>query len=193
MGMCTNESLKITGVDAVTEKVLPTNLCGVLTGQHIYISMKTATKMTVTITVTGDREQKWNLLVRQFESTQTDYLAPRGCLQYFREDAATFSTFNHIGGIGELLNDHMYSVCLAENEAYCDVSLTSSLFDLKGAAGACSDAVAFGSSAFCGQTFANMGTLLWNFTGPYTIPIMTDSDNTDMNSGFEISYIMLPC
>ena len=170
MGVCTNESLKITGVDAVTEKVLPMNLCGVLTGQHVYISMKTAEKMTITITVTGDREQKWNLLVRQFESTQTDYLAPRGCLQYFREDAATFSTFNHNGGDGELLNDHMYSVCLAENEAYCDVSLTSSAFDLKGTAGACSDAVAFGSSAFCGQTFANMGTLLCNITHPHLAP-----------------------
>ena len=34
---------------------------------------------------------------------------------------------------------------------------------------------------------------LGNFTGPYTIVVSTDGDNTNMNMGFEISYILLPC
>merc|ERR1712083_47409 len=159
MGTCSNESLTITGADAVTMKVLPSNLCGVLTGQHVYLSVKDSEMVTITIKVTSDSTQEWELLVRQFEADQTEYLAPRGCLQYFKEDAASFSTFNNQGGSGELLNDHMYSVCIADNDAYCDVSLTASKFDTS-------------------------GSLLWNYTGAYQIPLFTDGDNTDMNMGF---------
>merc|ERR1712004_631226 len=35
MGMCSNESMTIMGADAVTNKILPSSLCGVLTGQHL--------------------------------------------------------------------------------------------------------------------------------------------------------------
>lgn len=208
-GLCSNESLEITGADAVTMKNLPMNLCGVLTGQHVYLSVKTSEMVTITIKVTSDSTQEWELLVRQFEADQTEYLAPRGCLQYFKEDAATFSTFNNNAGAGELLNDHMYSVCIADNDAYCDVSLTASNFDLTEGADACSDAVAFGTSAFCGSTFANAGSLicmylstkvffinilfLGNYTGAYQIPMMSDGDNAAMVAGYEISYILLPC
>jgi len=192
-GLCSNESLEITGADAVTMKNLPMNLCGVLTGQHVYLSVKTSEMVTITIKVTSDSTQEWELLVRQFEADQTEYLAPRGCLQYFKEDAATFSTFNNNAGAGELLNDHMYSVCIADNDAYCDVSLTASNFDLTEGADACSDAVAFGTSAFCGSTFANAGSLIWNYTGAYQIPMMSDGDNAAMVAGYEISYILLPC
>merc|ERR1712127_983344 len=120
MGTCTNESLTITGMDAVTSKVLPMNLCGDLTG-------------------------------------------------------------------------HMYSVCLADNDAYCDVALTSDMFSLSGTPGECKDAVSFGVTAYCTDTFANLGTLTWNYTGAYQIPIFTDGDNTDMKEGFQIDFIKLPC
>jgi len=196
MGTCSNESLTITGADAVTMKVLPSNLCGVLTGQHVYLSVKDSEMVTITIKVTSDSTQEWELLVRQFEADQTEYLAPRGCLQYFKEDAASFSTFNNQGGSGELLNDHMYSVCIADNDAYCDVSLTASNFDLKIDGTECKDKVAIGTDVLCGSgvdKFGTSGSLLWNYTGAYQIPLFTDGDNTDMNMGFEISYILLPC
>merc|ERR1712083_763687 len=67
----------------------------------------------------------------QIESDATDDLAPRGCLQYFKEDAATFSSFNWNGGNGELINNNQYSVCIMDNDAYCDVALTAnSMFEL---------------------------------------------------------------
>ena len=65
-------------------KVLPTNLCGTLTGQHVYLSVSNSTTITLSIALTSVGAQQWRILVRQFESSQTNYLAPRGCLQYFR-------------------------------------------------------------------------------------------------------------
>jgi hypothetical protein len=93
-GNCANGTLTITGVDTVTSKVLPTNLCGTLTGQHLYLSVANATSITLSIGLTSVASQQWRILVRQFESTQTSYLAPRGCLQYFRYCQPTYSQQN---------------------------------------------------------------------------------------------------
>ena len=39
------------------------------------------------------------------------------------------------------------------------------------------------------KTFRYLG----NYTGSYMIPFMSDSDNSGMHYGFEISYVLLPC
>ena len=150
----------ITGADAVTMKVMPMNLCGVLSGSHIYVSVKDVDSVKLTITLTSIASQKWNILVRQFDSSQPDYLAPRGCLQYYRQDRGKLETFNYNNGDGELLNDHMYTMCIAQNDAYCDVALTSSDFSLGGSSGNCSDAVILGTNQLCGNTFGSSGQLI---------------------------------
>lgn len=190
MGDCTNDTLTITGADAVTNKNLPTNLCGVLTGQHIYLSVKTSSSVQLTIKLASIGTQKWRILLRQFDSTQTDYLAPRGCLQYYRADSGSIASFNSAGGSPELLNDHMYSICIAQNDLYCDVALTANTFDLTGTTGSCSDSIAFGFNVACGTslTFST-----WNYTGSYMIPFMSDSDNSAMVTGFDIGFVLLPC
>ena len=159
MGSCDNDTITISGADPVTMKNFPSNLCGVLTGSHVYISVKDVEEVTITITLSSLSTQKWNILVRQFDSTQTEYLAPRGCLQYYREDAGMLETFNYNGGNGELLNSHMYTMCIAQNDLYCDIALTSSSFMLGGSAGMCSDAVVFGTNQLCGSTFGTAGQL----------------------------------
>jgi len=193
MGDCTNDTLVISGADPVSMKTIPTNLCGILTGQHLYVSIKDSSEVKITITLASIETQRWQILVRQFDSTQLDYLAPRGCLQYFKQDAGTISTFNNDNGSGELLNNHMYSTCIAQNDAYCDISLTASNFELSGTSGSCSDAVVFGLNLQCGETFGVDGSLLWNYTGSYLIPFMSDADNTAMVGGYQISFILLPC
>ena len=215
MGMCSNESMTIMGADAVTNKILPSSLCGVLTGQHLYLSVKDLGTgfITIEITLSSQGSQEWEMLITQIESDATDDLAPRGCLQYFKEDAATFSSFNWNGGNGELINNNQYSVCIMDNDAYCDVALTAnSMFELTESSGTCMDKIAFGTNVYCGTTFnddTNMATcmkqspvrfdfifihvLAGNFTGSYQIPVFTDGDNTGMAVGFEISYVLLPC
>ena len=159
MGQCDNDTITITGADAVTMKTMPMNLCGVLSGQHVYVSVKNVEEVMLTIKLTSVAMQKWNILVRQFDSSQTEYLAPRGCLQYYRQDIGTLETFNYNGGNGELLNDHMYTMCIAQNDDYCDIALQSSSFMLGGSSGACSDAVVFGTNQLCGSTFGTSGQL----------------------------------
>ena len=159
MGSCDNDTIMITGADAVTMKTMPMNLCGVLSGSHVYVSVKDVDSVKLTITLTSLATQKWNILVRQFDSSQTDYLAPRGCLQYYRQDLGTLETFNFNSGNGELLNDQMYTMCIAQNDAYCDIALTSSNFMLGGSSGACSDSVVFGTNQLCGSTFGTSGQL----------------------------------
>jgi len=197
LGACTNESMTIMGADAVTNKILPDKLCGVLTGQHLYLSVKDLGTdfLTIEITLSMNGTQEWEMLITQIEGDATADLAPRGCLQYFKEDAATFSSFNWDSGNGMLINDNQYSICIMDNDAYCDVALTAnSMFELTQTSGTCMDKIAFGTNVYCGTTFndaTNMAT--WNFTGAYNIPVFTDGDNTAMAVGFEISYVLLPC
>merc|ERR1712152_9056 len=195
MGMCSNESMTIMGADAVTNKILPSSLCGVLTGQHLYLSVKDLGTgfITIEITLSSQGSQEWEMLITQIESDATDDLAPRGCLQYFKEDAATFSSFNYDNGNGMLINDNQYSVCIMDNDAYCDVALTAGGFDLTETSGTCMDKIAFGTNVYCGSTFGTSGMATWNFTGSYQIPVFTDGDNSAMAMGFEISYVLLPC
>ena len=44
-------------------------------------------------------------------------------------------------GMGELLNNHMYSACIAQDDAYCDISLTANNLVMTDSSGMCSDAV----------------------------------------------------
>jgi len=193
MGNCDNDTITISGADAVTMKTFPSNLCGVLSGQHVYVSVKTVEQVKLTITLTSVMTQKWNILVRQFDSSQTDYLAPRGCLQYYRQDIGTLETFNYNGGNGELLNNQMYTMCIAQNDLYCDIALQSNSFMLGGSAGMCSDSVVFGTNQLCGSTFGTAGQLNWNYTGSYNVPFMSDDDNMAMDGGFSIGFVLLPC
>ena len=141
MGDCTNDTFTITGADSISMKNMPINLCGILTGQHLYVSVKTVSSVKITMNLTSTGSQKYNILIRQYDSSQTDYLVPRGCLQYFRNDVGTISTFNNQASMGELLNNHMYSACIAQDDAYCDVSLTANNLVMTDSSGMCSDAV----------------------------------------------------
>jgi len=195
-GNCANGTLSISGIDAVTTKVLPTNLCGTLTGQHVYLSVANSTNVTLTIALSSVGSQSWRILVRQYESTQTDYLAPRGCLQYFRSAAGTISSFNNNNGLGQELINHNYPICINQVSNYCDVALTATSFDLDGTAPACNDKLVFGATTFCGSgtaAFGTAGAYTWPYTGPYNIQYSTASSNTNLRAGFSISYLLLPC
>jgi hypothetical protein len=160
-GDCSNETLTVTGVDTVTSKFLPEKLCGVLTGSHMFVGVKELgadDTLNIVITLTGDREQKWQIRVSQITAT-SDKLAPRGCLQYYMEDTADVMSFNYNEGNGEVINNLAYSVCLDDtNEAYCSVAVMSmGDFDLTAGtcAGSCTDFISFGGTPNCGSAFTS--------------------------------------
>ena len=158
MGNCDNDTITISGADAVSMKNFPMNLCGVLTGQHVYVSVKDVEEVKLTVTLASVATQKWNIYLRQLDA-DSEYIAPRGCLQYFKEETGMLETFNYNAGNGELLNSHMYTMCIKQNDAYCDIALQSNNFMLGGSAGMCSDAVVFGTNQLCGSTFGTAGQL----------------------------------
>jgi len=192
-GNCANGTLSISGVDTITSKVLPTNLCGTLTGQHMYLSVANATTITLSIALTSKGSQNWRILVRQYESTQTSVLAPRGCLQYYNSASGTISSFNNNNGAGMELINHNYPICINQQNSYCDIAFTASSFDLDGTSPACNDKLVIGSSTYCGQTFGTAGALTYTYAGNYNIQYMTASTNTNMRAGFSISFLLLPC
>jgi len=193
-GVCSNSTLTFSGADAVTMAVLPSNLCGTLTGQHIVVSTRETTEMKMMISLGALGTQRWNILLRAYGEGDTNLLAPRGCLQYHRDTSGSLDSFNYItSGNSELLTDHAYTICIRQDDKYCDVALTSSTFQLSGTSGSCKDAddkLVVGTSTYCGATF---GSVLWKYMGNYVIGVSTAATNAALNDGFSISYMLLPC
>jgi len=194
-GECTNDTITIEHADKGTMKYMPTNLCGTITGSHLYADFREEDEIDVRIRLSSEIAQNWRIRVRQLEESD-DYYAPRGCLQYHRTDTTqtgTIMSFNNDAGNGELLNNPAYTICLQHNTAYCDAELTATDFDLSGNNGNCLDTIAFGTRCLCGSSFGNMNMLTWNYTGSYHVDVMTDDDNSAMVSGFNIGYMLLSC
>ena len=67
-GDCSNDTLTISGMDSASAKIVPTNLCGNLTGQHLYIDVADLAAngyVTFTITLSSVADQHWKVLVRK--------------------------------------------------------------------------------------------------------------------------------
>jgi len=208
LGICENATITFSGLDTVTNKMLSSNLCGALTGQHLYLSVKDSPgdiKVSINLgsynmtsyNATSNNTGSWIIQASQYTGAQTDLLAPRGCLQYHREPIGTIESFNYReGGAGELLTDHRYSVCIKEDPAYCDVALTVKDFDLGGNYGDCGHAdnkFVAGPDVYCGD-LPTGNEYTWPYTGPYEMSVFTNEfNNTAMNAGFSMDYRLLPC
>jgi len=194
MGDCTNDTLMISDVDAQSQKVIPMSLCGTLTGQHMVVNVKGQTggsKIVFNI-VSAASMAKWRVKVVQLSCSDPDLLAPPGCLTYNTAESGTIQSYNYQGGNGELINNQKFSHCIKYMEGFCDVALTSMTFDM-GTSGDAGDSLTFGGNVQTGNMFGSAGSLNWNFTGPYVIPVCSDDMNTAMNMGYSISYLLLPC
>lgn len=190
MGSCTNDTLTFSGIDAVSVNTVPNPVCGTLSGQEIILSANETSslpKFTFNVASVASNS-RWRIKVVQVPCTDPR-LAPPGCLTYNQGTSGTFSSLNNQNGNGESITGmNCYSHCVEYQQGFCDMALTASSFDL-----ATGDTVGFGTSVFTGTAFGTAGSLLYNFTGPYTIPVCLTNSNTGMNSGYNINYMLLPC
>lgn len=186
-GACSNDTLMITSLDAVSTAVVPTPLCGTMSGQEIYLSVNSTTTDPMFSFNIVSSAAKWRLKITQLACSDTENIAPPGCLTYNTGTTGTIMSFNNQNGNGEMLNDHKYSNCIKYQQGYCDVSLSATDF-MVGAG-----MLTFGNLAQTGSSFGTAGSLIYNFTGPYVIPFMSPSANAMMDSGYSISYLLLPC
>jgi len=188
MGACQNDTMMVSGMDAVSVKVVPSTLCGTLTGQHMILTVKDQSQPGAKLIFNhASGSAKWRVRVTQFSCDDLDLLAPAGCVTYNTEPSGNIMSYNS-GTSGELINDQKFSHCIKNQDGYCDVALTSNTFDLGSG-----DNLSFGNNVQSGSTFGTSGSLTWNFTGPYVATACSDSDNADMNAGYDISYLLLPC
>merc|ERR1712029_830237 len=145
-------------------------LCGMLSGQEMYVTVKAATdpaQVVFNIAQTGT--SKYKIRVEQIECG-SDMEAPPGCLTYAMGTTGQITSYNIANGNGELINNQKFAHCIKYQEGYCDVALTASKFDM-GTAGDAGDSLTFGGNVQTGNMFGSGGSLNWNFTGPYVIPV----------------------
>jgi len=112
-GVCT-DSFIMGGQTGVN----PMNLCGTLTGMHVYVEsgrVTTATDLTFNIQQTAG--VKWKTKITQIECSNLAR-APEGCNQYFTGVSGTFQSYNYPT---LQLTNRIYSYCIRREAGYCGI------------------------------------------------------------------------
>jgi len=93
-------------------------LCGVLTGQHMYLestgAATNANTVTIALPVTAAPVANWKILVRMIEKGNPTIInKPPGCLQWYTglSGQVTSLNYNNNGALGHM-NDDDYKVCI---------------------------------------------------------------------------------
>merc|ERR1719323_97680 len=111
-GTC-SDSFKITC--PTNTNVLP-NLCGKLTGQHIYFeSGASTTSSTLAFTIAGTTST-WNMKVSQISCTAT-YKAPNDCDQYLTGQSGTVQSYGWQSG--QQITGTIFTTCIRRERGYC--------------------------------------------------------------------------
>jgi len=184
-GECRNDSLMISGADMNSLATLPPLLCGDLTGQHLYLSVKHSDQVQLTIRLGVELGQQWDIKTTQLVEGDP-LVAPMYCLQYHKDLVGNIRSFNSLQSPG-LLNRHRYSICLKPLPNFCDVSIKGEL-DIDE-----EDTLMIGTTKLTGLDNAGSLHLHWNYTGTNVITVETDGDNDEERAGFSFKYKMLPC
>jgi len=197
-----------------------TNLCGTLTGQHIYVENDGANPAATLTIATSDTvlARTWKILVRTIEC-DSPAKAPGGCLQYFTGTSGNVKSFNS-GDAGALLDDLLYNVCIRREAGMCSYTVRQA----RSAASATPDAFSVGADAagrvglancagahiiipnsgtqapeFCGSVLTNTDSDTSaspvTGTGPqFQIRVVTTAANTGVEgTGFDLIYAQTVC
>merc|ERR1719148_658090 len=141
-GVCGGDQDEITVGQTSTTIGSFTNLCGTLTGQHIYVENDGANPAATLTIDTSDTPlaRTWKILVRTIEC-DSPAKAPGGCLQYFTGASGNILSFNS-GDAGSLLDDLLYNVCIRREAGFCSYTVREAR-----SAGAAVDAFQIGEEA----------------------------------------------
>lgn len=130
-GLCNAENLVIVGGKAQTSlSINPPVLCGLLSGQHIYLDAGSAsTVATLNFALAAATTAMWRIKTSQIECSAA-WRAPQGCLQYFTGGTGTVQSFNFDGlctqvacASGAFLQEQSYQVCFRQEKGMCEISL----------------------------------------------------------------------
>jgi len=147
-GVCGGDQDEITVGQTSTTIGSFQNLCGTLTGQHIYVENDGANPAATLNIATSDTPlaRTWKILVRTIEC-DSPAKAPGGCLQYFTGTSGNIQSFN-VGTTGALIDNLLYNVCLRKEAGMCSYTVR----EARSATGATPDAFQVGSIGTAGVT-----------------------------------------
>jgi len=133
VGVCTNMQLIIaSGSTSQSFTTNPPQLCGTLTGQHLYVdSGRASSAATITFSIDTAAANSWRVKVTQIECWNPSK-APEGCLQYlYGANRHTVKSFNWDGSTacssGCMLHDLEYQTCFRPEKGMCGQSFTPTI------------------------------------------------------------------
>jgi len=102
------------------------DLCGTLSGQHIYLeTARQTTNQVLTFTIaTTSTVATWRIKVSQIECYSTSK-APTDCYQYFTGVSGTLTSFNYPTVVLELMK---YTTCVRREAGYCGIQWSQTSF-----------------------------------------------------------------
>jgi len=125
-GACTDALTVATPARNQGAGFVPGALCGVLTGQHMYVDVNTAGgAMAATININTDNtagNRVWKILVQRIACDSPD-LPPAGCLQFFTGLSGMITSFNgaRMGDAHQMIQNQQYRVCIKRGAGMCGV------------------------------------------------------------------------
>lgn len=97
------------------------NLCGALTGQHMYIGTAGENPAATIQINLGDSvalARTWKIQVTMLECNHPS-LAPNGCLQYhFGASGGRITSFNSPGATPQMILNQLYSICIRQEAGF---------------------------------------------------------------------------
>merc|ERR1712165_631438 len=125
-GACTDALTVATPARNQGAGFVPGALCGVLTGQHMYVDVNTAGgAMAATININTDNNagnRFWKILVQRIACNSPD-LPPAGCLQFFTGLSGLITSFNgaRMADAHQMIQNQQYRVCIKRGAGMCGV------------------------------------------------------------------------
>ncbi|XP_037910167.1 uncharacterized protein LOC119650976 [Hermetia illucens] len=127
LGNCVDDQFVVSGQN---KNFLVPIICGINSGQHMYIDVDTAPERQLQISVVGRSAAPRGFSIRIIQLRY--YLAPRYCLQYFTEPTGYIKSFNYdnVGNIVEgrmasYLNNLNYAICIERMPDKCSITYTN--------------------------------------------------------------------
>jgi len=150
-GACAGDAITVTQTSTTIGNGF-TNLCGTLSGQHIYVENDGANPAATLNIATSDTAlaRTWKILVRTIEC-DSPAKAPGGCLQYFTGTSGNILSFN-AGATGALIDNLLYNICIRREVGMCSYTVR----EARSAAGAV-DAFLIPSAAAVTATEGGVG------------------------------------
>jgi len=220
-GACAGDAITVTQTSTTIGNGF-TNLCGTLSGQHIYVEndgANPAATLNIATSATA-LARTWKILVRTIEC-DSPAKAPGGCLQYFTGTSGNIMSFN-AGTTGALIDNLLYNICIRREAGMCSYTVR----EARSATGATPDSFLVGngltdaavaaaqcttgaflvipnsgvtSPEYCGGVLSNTNddTQASPVTGngaQFQIRVLTTAANTGAaGSGFDLVYAQVGC